>query len=238
MIPMLAVDVIFILTALLVLAVFANGVYRFWRDMDAQHSRRTGLIPRTIEVINEIITHKNFKECGTNTYRYLGHLGIFYGFVALFIVTTCIFLGVYFLNLIIEIPLTPWPWWNPVKILANCGAIVLLAGCFLVIRNRLHEDKDTTSSYFDWLLVWLVLLVGATGLVAEIVRWIGIGVLYYLLYFAHLVLVWSLIAYSPYSKLAHLVYRTVALIHANASGRNLKENAEVRRLTVAGSAEA
>ena len=234
MIPMLAVDVIFILTSLVVVGVFANGVLRFWKDMEALRPTQTGLIPSAIEVVQEILDHRNFKECGTNQDRYLGHLGIFYGFVALFVVTTCIFLGIYFLSLFVEIPPTPWAWYNPVKILANLGALALLGGCFLVIRNRLREDEDTRSSYYDWFFLGLVTAVGLTGFVAEIVRWLGIGFLYYILYFAHLVCVWALIAYLPYSKFAHLVYRTVALIHAKASGRDLKRKAAVALLSERG----
>jgi quinone-modifying oxidoreductase subunit QmoC len=238
MIPMLAVDVIFILTSLLVAGVFSRGVYRFWKDMDSLRSRQNGVIPSAIEVVQEILNHKNFKECGSNQDRYLGHLGIFYGFVALFVVTTCIFVGIYFLNLIVEIPVTPWAWYNPVKILANLGAIALLGGCFLVIRNRLQEDKDTKSSFYDWFFLALVTAVGLTGFLAEIVRWLGFGYLYYFLYFTHLVCVWALIAYLPYSKFAHLVYRTVALIHAKAAGRDLKRKAAVVVLSGEGAASA
>jgi len=234
MIPMLAVDVIFILTSLLVVGVFANGVLRFWKDMEALRPARVGLIQSAIDVAREIFTHKNFKECTTNQDRYLGHLGIFYGFVALFTVTTCIFFGIYFLNLVVHIPLTPWPWYNPVKILANLGAIALLGGCFLVIRNRLRGGEDTRTSYYDWFFLGLVTAVGLTGFLAEIVRGLGIAFLYYVLYFAHLVCVWALIAYLPYSKFAHLVYRTTALIHAKASGRDLKSTIPVRRLSEGG----
>ncbi|MEW6442146.1 MAG: quinone-interacting membrane-bound oxidoreductase complex subunit QmoC [bacterium] len=234
MIPMLAVDVIFILTSVLVVGVFANGVARFWKDMDALRPRRSGMVPSAIEVIQELLFHRNFKECGTSQDRYLGHLGVFYGFVALFVVTTCIFIGIYFLSLVADIPPTPWAWWNPVKLLANLGAIALLAGCFLLIRSRLAGEEDAKSSYYDWFFLGLVTAVGLTGLAAEVVRWIGIDFLYYVLYFMHLVFVWSMIAYLPYSKFAHLVYRTAALIHAKASGRDLKGRPPVRVLSPRG----
>ena len=222
MIPLWAVDVLFILTALFAVTVFARGLLQFWGDLEAQRTRKIGIVPAAIEVVKEILTHSNFKECSTNQDRYLGHLGVFYGFVALFIVTSCIFAGIYFLNLIVHIPLTPWPLWNPVKLLANLGGIALLAGCFLLIRSRLNQEEDTSaSSYYDWFLLVLVTVVGASGLLAEWVRWVGIGFLYYFLYYIHLVSIWALFAYTPYSKLAHLVYRTVALIHDRACGREL-----------------
>jgi quinone-modifying oxidoreductase subunit QmoC len=222
MIPLWAVDVLFILTALFAVGVFARGLLQFWQDLDTQRTRKIGIVPAAIEVVKEIATHNNFKECSTNQDRYLGHLGVFYGFVALFVVTSCVFVGIYFLNLMVHIPLTPWPLWNPIKLLGNLGGIALLAGCFLLIRSRMNQEEDTSkSSYYDWFLLVLVTVVGASGLLAEWVRWLGIGFLYYLLYYIHLVSIWALFAYTPYSKLAHLVYRTVALVHNRACGREL-----------------
>ena len=82
MIPMWAVDSIFIVTSLTVLGIFAAGVFRFWRDMNLQRKRQTAIIPSLVEVIRDILSHRDFKECGTKKDRYFGHLGIFYGFVA------------------------------------------------------------------------------------------------------------------------------------------------------------
>ena len=232
MIPMWAVDVLFILTALFAVAVFARGLLQFWRDLESQRTRKIGIVPAAVSVVKEIVTHSNFKECSTNQDRYLGHLGVFYGFVALFVTTACIFAGMYLLNLIADVPLTPWPLWNPVKLLGTLGGIALLAGCFLLIRSRLSQEEDTSaSSYYDWFLLVLVTVVGGSGLLAQYVRWMGIGFLYYLLYYIHLVSIWALFVYTPYSKLAHLVYRTVALIHNRACGREMLKKVPVVALT-------
>jgi quinone-modifying oxidoreductase, subunit QmoC len=65
----------------------------------------------------------------------------------------------------------------------------------------------------------LVLALGLTGMLTEITRlanWAGIS---YGIYFIHLMFVFSLFAYLPFSKLAHLVYRTTAMAYLEYSGR-------------------
>lgn len=52
--------------------------------------------------------------------------------------------------------------------------------------------------------------VGVTGLGAELCRLIGVPPLAYFMYYLHLVSVLMLFLYMPYTKFAHLVYRTAA----------------------------
>jgi len=53
--------------------------------------------------------------------------------------------------------------------------------------------------------------VGVTGFSAEILRWLGLPTIGYVVYFLHLVSVMMLFLYMPYTKFAHIVYRTTAL---------------------------
>jgi quinone-modifying oxidoreductase subunit QmoC len=57
-------------------------------------------------------------------------------------------------------------------------------------------------------------------MLTEIVRLMGNVGLAYPMYFVHLVFVFYVIAYLPYSKLAHLLYRPLAIIHAKNVGRD------------------
>jgi quinone-modifying oxidoreductase subunit QmoC len=122
----------------------------------------------------------------------------------------------------------PFAIWNPWKILANLGGVALVVGSVLAIRERRSGEKDApASSSSDWLFLGLLLVVGVTGLSTEILRYVAEpskvqGLVYaaYAVYFIHLIAVFDLLVYLPYSKLAHVLYRTVALVYAEHSGRN------------------
>jgi len=50
-----------------------------------------------------------------------------------------------------------------------------------------------------------------TGIGAELLRLIGVASIGYVTYYLHLVSVMMLFLYMPYTKFAHLVYRTFAM---------------------------
>ena len=110
---------------------------------------------------------------------------------------------------------------NPVKILANISAVALLVGVILMIYNRLQDKGDNIGkgSYFDWSLIILVLGLVVTGILSEVTRIAHAPILAYPIYFMHLVFVFCLFAYLPFSKLAHLVYRTLAMAYSRYSER-------------------
>ena len=100
---------------------------------------------------------------------------------------------------------TPLALGNPLKILANVGAVVLAAGILLRV-NSLRG-----STYFDRFFFLTLAAVAATGILSELFRLAQVAALMYGVYFVHLVLVCALFLYTPYSKFAHLAYRTVAI---------------------------
>jgi quinone-modifying oxidoreductase subunit QmoC len=81
---------------------------------------------------------------------------------------------------------------------------------------------DQVSTYKDWYLLWLVFGLGASGMLTEMTRLAGIAGLSYALYFIHLIFVFNLFMFIPFSKLAHLVYRTVAMAYAEYGNRGFK----------------
>ena len=158
--------------------------------------------------------------CTTARSRYLSHMSVFFGFIALSVVTIWVITAG--INPLIKKDfIYPFGFWNPWKILANAGGLALVAGCLLMSWDRLKENEQAvTNTYFDWILIATLLIVAITGFVTEILHYVRLEPHRHIAYFIHLVFVCALLIYLPYSKFAHLIYRTTAIIYAEHSGRN------------------
>ncbi|MEE8433078.1 MAG: quinone-interacting membrane-bound oxidoreductase complex subunit QmoC [Candidatus Desulfatibia sp.] len=217
------VDMIFVPLAGWVVVVFALGLKRFVSDIhenallegktDKQELDYIGLGKALIGVLPTILKQDKFSECSENKDRDVAHWMVFLSFIGLFIVTNVFFVALYGLQLH-----GPYSQLNPVKWLANVSGVALIIGSILMIKNRLSKT-DQTSAYKDWYLLGLVLGLGLTGMLTEMTRMAGMAGLTYFMYFVHLVFVFNLFAFLPFSKLAHLVYRTVAMAYNEWSGR-------------------
>ena len=217
------VDIIMIPTFFGAVAVFALGLKRFLSEMHANALKEGktdkekidpgGFVQALIKTVPTILKHQKFNECGENKERSTAHMMVLFGFIGLFIVTNCFFAAEWIFH--IE---GPYQQINPVKWLGNISGIALVIGGLLLLKNRLTR-KDQVSSYWDWYLVGLVLALGLTGMLTEMLRLGGMYDLSAFIYFLHLIFIWSLFAYTPFSKLAHLVYRTVAMGYQEYSGR-------------------
>ena len=217
------VDVVMLTAAGFAVAVFANGLKRFITDIhqnalaegktDQQTIDAGGFIQALIRAIPTILRHAKFNECTENKARGTSHMLVLFAFIGLFIVTNIFFVAIYvFQNH------GPYSQLNPVKWLANVSGVALIIGSILLIKQRM-DKPDQKSAYKDWLLLGLVLGLGVTGMGTQIARLAGWAAVSYTVYFIHLMLIWFTFAYLPFSKLAHLVYRTVAIAYAEYAGR-------------------
>jgi quinone-modifying oxidoreductase subunit QmoC len=217
------VDMIFVPLAIWVVAIFVMGGKRFLNDIhqnslregktDKQKIEVAGFLQALWRTIPTIFKHTKFTECTTNRERSTAHMMVFYGFLGLFIVTNIFFVVLYVFQIH-----GPYSQLNPVKWLANVSGIALVIGGLLMIKSRL-DKKDQASSYWDWSLIILALGLGVTGLLTEMTRLGGLATSSYAMYFIHLIFVFWLFAYLPFSKLAHLVYRTLAMAYAEYGNR-------------------
>ena len=112
------------------------GLLRFWSAMKAADEAAgnkpvLGIVPSVINAMKSIVVHDKFGKCTSQASRRLAHLGAFYGFVALFIVTVWAVLDLYVNPLIGIDSMYPFGLMHPMKILANiecCAARCIIAG--------------------------------------------------------------------------------------------------------------
>ncbi len=221
--PVPAIDVVFTAAALFAVLSFIVGVFRYWNvlkgGIDASQWVAAGSVWKSIgTAISEILPHREFRKCDYAKGRTNAHLLTFYGFIGLAITTTW---AIYYLyGLKWE---SPYPLTDPLKIWGNLSALALITGITLVVLNRIKTSpKAGLGSYFDWLLITVIYVIAATGILSEVLRLLNIASLAYPIYFAHLVFVFVLFAYAPFSKMAHLVYRTTAIVFTKHVGNILR----------------
>jgi len=213
------------LFGLLAILSVAVGARRFWQAMEAGASSEGDLVPvkslseSIMTVLKCIFTHDKFNTCEKARTRFWSHTLVFYGFIALSLVSFWVVTAK--INPIVQGEfLYPFSFFSPWKILANIGGLAVLAGCALMIWDRLKDGEEGSGSYSDWLLIATLMIVVITGFVAEVLHYIHLEPHRHIAYFMHLMFVFTLLIYLPYSKLAHIVYRTTALVFAEYSGRD------------------
>lgn len=217
------VDMVMLPAAAWAVINFAIGLKRFLNDMhqnalqegktDIEKIDPKGLVMGLLRMIPAILKHDKFNECSENKDRATAHMMVLFGFIGLFIVTNIFFVAIYGLQIH-----GPYSQMNPVKWLGNVSGVALIIGSLLMIRSRLSK-KDQVSAYKDWWLVGWAFALGVTGMSAQVTRLLGLGGLSYTVYYVHLMFIWSLFFFIPYSKLAHLVYRTTAMAYNEYIGR-------------------
>jgi quinone-modifying oxidoreductase, subunit QmoC len=216
--PVPFIDVVFGAAAFFALIGFIAGIMKYWKALSAAggSEAKISLVQAITSVITEFLAHKKFQQCEVAKDRTKSHLFVFYGFFGLAITTTWAIVYLYAL----DIP-SPYRMTDPMKLLGNISAVSLLLGIFWVIWNRnANAEKAGKGSYYDWLFISIIAALVVSGILSELLRLANIPVLAYPVYFIHLVVIFFLFAYAPYSKMAHMVYRATALVYAKYTGRD------------------
>ncbi len=220
------IDLIFVPTFMFAAFASFKGAKAMWDKMSdtVKGSRdfRPSVVQFAVEflapAVVETLQHKRFNQCGANQNRVKGHLPLVLAFLALLLVTGYSFLSKDVVSLFVSEELRaslhgPISLANPVKMLANIGAIALIIGVGILWGNRsqAQNEQGTAATFYDWFLIVEIMAVGVTGLGAELIRLLGVPSFAYFMYFLHLVTIFMLFLYMPYTKFAHLIYRTVAM---------------------------
>ena len=189
------------------------GIRKYWKDMQKEHPGdidKTSFWSAFKLTFSELLSHRKFAMCRANRIRQVGHLMIFYGFMLLLFVTAFAIVALLFFEY-------PLGFWHPVKIAGNLGGLSLLAGCIIQLIHRIR-DKELHSAWFDWSFLVSFILLAISGFFVEWARFENWSAAYHI-YFIHLIFVWYLILFLPYSKFAHMVYRFVAIFYSKRMGR-------------------
>ena len=219
--PIKYIETTFVAAMSLSCLVALLGGLRYWKAMRGAETPAANRRPSLAGVVATIMRHRKFKDCG-GSQRATGkehvhrtHLLVFYGFLGLVVTTASVGIGIYAFGY-----LTPWPIWHPVKILGNLsGAAVIIATTIFAYRRIADGTAAGKNTYSDQLFLAVLLLTAVTGFLCELLRLAAIPQLAYPTYFIHLVVIFFLLVYSPYSKLAHVVYRTAAMLHDSGEAR-------------------
>jgi quinone-modifying oxidoreductase subunit QmoC len=225
-IPYLYIQVIYTLALLFAVVSLVISCRSYWDLLErgnpeaAQGAARKGFFPSLIEALGEILPHSTFKDCEANNIRYSSHLLAFWGFIGLVITTAIVAFMIDILHL--APPSRYGPLWIPIKILGNAAALAFIIGLtIMVLRRMTSPEQAGATAYFDWFFLLIICGTGLTGVLTEIIRWAGSVQGAYFFYMIHLMFILALFLYLPFSKFAHLGYRTIAIAWGKSVGRDM-----------------
>jgi ferredoxin/nitrate reductase gamma subunit len=170
-------------------------------------------------VARESLGQQRFrKECAAEAVpvawyrrRWLLHAFTVWGFLGLFAAT----LLDYGLALAgIKATGTPVPIWYPVRLLGTVAGLMLVYGVssLIVERYRAQHRSVKRSTSADWMLLGLLWVTGVTGFVLELALYLPSAPSWgYWVFLVHVAVAMELMLLAPFMKLAHAVYRPVAL---------------------------
>lgn len=219
-IPFDYIEIVYVIAVAFALLAGVVGAARYWRGavraIGGPNGTKVSDAGAVWAVVRDIFLHREFNKCTDErvgnrpTYKAhvpVSHIAVFFGFFGLLITTTGLFIGIYWFDFF-----PPMSQTHPLKMLGNVsGVAVIVATLVFMLRRAVDKEKAGKSTYNDWLFVTVLLLVAVTGFLAQITRIEELPGIAYPTYFIHLTLVFFLLAYSPFSKFAHVYYRPAAM---------------------------
>ena len=216
------IGAVFTLVIAFDMAVLARGARRFWRALN-KDSPSANEVPSTARgtVFWRILWHDDFGRCTANRVRRTQHLLVIFGMVGLCLTSLWVVTARW--NPLLAGLVYPLGFWNPWKVLANLSGLAVVLGAALMFVSRGKAPKTAgMTTYADAALLGFLVCITLTGFTTELLHLGRIDVLRQAAYAVHLGLVFALLVTLPYSKLAHAIYRTLAMVHAARTGRGPK----------------
>ncbi len=227
--PHSIVDGLFVFGNMLIFLLASIGFKKFWNTLKSNGDEiKVPFLKAAWTTLVEVINHSRFMECEENKVRGTAHILVLGGFVGAMITTGCVFVFIFiphYLNMLgleslhsfFELPLE-LP--HPVKFLGAFSGLLLFLGTgIMILRRWADKEKVGATGYADNLFLYIMFLTGFTGMTSWLFRAGGSAELAYFSYFVHILFVYFLLWYMPYSKFAHMIFRTLALTYATMIGR-------------------
>jgi ferredoxin len=111
---------------------------------------------------------------------------------------------------------TPVPIWYPVRLLGTAAGLMLVYGTTVMIMDRVRAASSSVarSATADWTLLALLWITGVTGFGLELALYLPEPPAWgYWVFLFHVAIAMELVLLAPFMKLAHAVYRPVALFY-------------------------
>lgn len=143
--------------------------------------------------------------------RWFVHATVVWGFLGL-LAATILDYGLDILG--IKATGTPVPIWYPVRLLGTVAGLLMVYGTSVMILDRLRAARSSVarSAPADWTLLALLWVTGVTGFGLELALYLPEPPAWgYWFFLFHVAVAMELVLLAPFMKLAHAVYRPVAL---------------------------
>jgi hypothetical protein len=143
--------------------------------------------------------------------RWFVHAMVLWGFLGLLLATILDY-GLDILG--IKATGTPVPIWYPVRLLGTVAGLMLVYGTTVMIIDRVRAASSSVarSAPADWTLLALLWITGVTGFGLELALYLPEPPAWgYWMFLFHVAIAMELVLLAPFMKLAHAVYRPVAL---------------------------
>ncbi|HEX9107418.1 MAG TPA: 4Fe-4S dicluster domain-containing protein [Longimicrobiales bacterium] len=212
------------LAALAGVATMARGIARRegmgLREVFGPGSMRALWVALGLEALGQRRYRRDCGETREAGRGWLLHALTLWGFLGLFLATILDY-GLALAG--IKATGTPVPIWYPVRLLGTVAGAAMVYGTTLLIWKRLRRASRAASEsrFPDWLLLALLWLTGVTGFAIELALYLPHAPTWgYWLFLLHVAVAIELVLLLPFTKLAHAIYRPVALyFHALAGSR-------------------